>query len=45
VRTLLSLLVLSIVGYGGASWYLWAKLIFVPSREVKANAARPSLEV
>jgi pimeloyl-ACP methyl ester carboxylesterase len=37
VRIILTFLVLLIIGYGGASWYLWAKqreLIFLPSRDV-----------
>ena len=42
VQILLSVLALLIVGYGGASWYLWAnqrELIFSPSREVQRTPA------
>jgi uncharacterized protein len=39
---LLSFVALLIAGYGGASWYLWAKqreLIFIPSRELRQTPA------
>jgi uncharacterized protein len=40
VQIILGLVVLLVIGYGGASWYLWAKqreLIFLPSRVVQQS--------
>jgi len=42
VHIVLTCLVLIVIGYGGAAWYLWArqrKLIFLPSRDVQQNPA------
>jgi pimeloyl-ACP methyl ester carboxylesterase len=42
VRIVLTVLVVLIIAYGGASWYLWAKqreLIFFPSRDVHQSPA------
>ena len=42
VRIVTTFLVLLIIGYGGASWYLWAnqrELIFFPSRDVRQTPA------
>jgi uncharacterized protein len=47
VRALVALLVLSIVIYGGASWYLWTKqreLIFAPTRELTRSPADVQLQ-
>ena len=47
VQLLLSLLVLLIISYGVASWYLWAKqrkLIFLPSPDVHQSPANLDLE-
>lgn len=43
----LSCLVLLVIGYGGATWYLWArqrKLIFLPSRDVLQSPADVGLK-
>ena len=42
MQIVLTCLVLFIIGYGGATWYLWAKqrkLIFLPSRDVHQSPA------
>lgn len=42
MQIVLTCLVLLIIGYGGATWYLWAKqrkLIFLPSRDVHQSPA------
>ena len=47
ILILLSLAALLIAGYGGASWYLWAKqreLIFFPSREVQRTPGALQLQ-
>ncbi len=42
MRIALTLLALLVIGYGGATWYLWAKqreLIFLPSRDAQQSPA------
>ena len=47
VRIVLTFLVVLIIGYGGASWYLWAKqrqLIFFPTRDAQQSPADVGLK-
>jgi pimeloyl-ACP methyl ester carboxylesterase len=47
VHVVLTCLALLVIGYGGASWYLWArqrKLIFLPSRDVQQSPSDVGLK-